>query len=315
MSEAVEAVPPVVPAIKSAEPAERRVAELKVSGHLMTLDPGVFCVFQPPGSPAAGRNGLPGVRITLPPGPSLRPDAVTISTFRQDGWLNGGDGAALIRVTHGPAQVLVTVYQAPGAPPEAAPRLQVLRLGSEPGSLMGPGGPALGAAKGVAPDAEVVAHIQRTGDVTGKVGDWIGIRGSRLWIEGFAVNPRSEVAANEIEYQAVLGRGWMSPWIAGGRLCGSRGMALPLLGLRVRLTGEAAESHEVVVSATFVDGSMVGPVPGGDGCESESLSALESFQIVISPKSTAVKKGLSGAEKEPVTVLRRPAKPPARRVR
>ena len=36
-----------------ASDAQNRVAELKVSGHLMTLDTGVFCVFQAPGSPAA----------------------------------------------------------------------------------------------------------------------------------------------------------------------------------------------------------------------------------------------------------------------
>ncbi|MBV8458581.1 MAG: hypothetical protein JO122_18430 [Acetobacteraceae bacterium] len=85
MSEVVEAVAPVAPDVKPTEPAERRVIELKVSGHLMTLDSGVFCVFQPPGSPTAGRNGQPGVRISLPPGLLQRPDAVAITTFRPDG--------------------------------------------------------------------------------------------------------------------------------------------------------------------------------------------------------------------------------------
>ena len=117
MSEAGTAVPKPAPrpgrcpATAVAEP--RR--ELKVSGHLMTLDTGLFCVFQAPGTPAANDwSGLPGVRISLPPGPAGRPDAVSISTFRDDGWMNGSDTAALIRVAEGPAQVLVTVYQAPG---------------------------------------------------------------------------------------------------------------------------------------------------------------------------------------------------------
>jgi Clostridial hydrophobic W len=311
MSEAVEALAPVAGDANRVEPVENRVTELKVSGHLMTLEAGVFCVFQPPGSPAPGRNGLPGVRISLPPGPLRRPDAVTIRTFREDGWLNAHDGAALIRVTAGPAQVLVTVYQSPGAPREAAPRLQVLRLGPEASTMPGPAEGVTNLTQGTSPDTEVVAHIQRTGDVVGTIGDWIGIRGSRLWIEGFAINPRSVVAADKIEYQAVLGRGWLSPWISGGRFCGSRGMALPLLGLRIRLTGEAEQTHEAVVSATFVDGSMAGPVPGGEGCESEKLAALESFQVIISPKEVT-KKGQSG---EPVAVLRRTTKPAARRVR
>ncbi len=94
--------------------------ELKVSGHLMTLEPGMFCIFQQPGSPPAGSDGLPGIRVSQPPG-QRRPDAVMISTFREDGWLNGGDGAALVRVNHAPAQVLVTIYQAPGSPPNWRP--------------------------------------------------------------------------------------------------------------------------------------------------------------------------------------------------
>ena len=116
----------------AADPATNRVTELKVSGHLMTLEAGLFCVFQPPGSPTAGASGLPGVRLSLPPAPTRRPNSVSISTFRPDGWMNGGDGAALIRIAEGPAQVLVTVYQAPGSPAEAAPRLQVMRLTAEP---------------------------------------------------------------------------------------------------------------------------------------------------------------------------------------
>ena len=108
----------VVPKPAAAQTAPRdggmqnRVAELKVSGHLMTLDTGVFCVFQAPGTPAANDwSGLPGVRISLPPGPAGRPDAINISTFRGDGWMNGSDTATLIRVAEGPAPVQVTVYQ------------------------------------------------------------------------------------------------------------------------------------------------------------------------------------------------------------
>src|SRR4051794_11539106 len=122
MSEAGNAVrnPPAAganpPELSQPEVSQGRVTELKVSGHLMTLDAGLFCVFQPPGGPSPNdRSGLPGVRISLPPGPIGRPEAISISTFRDDGWLNGRDTAALVRVAAGPAQVLVTVYQAPAA--------------------------------------------------------------------------------------------------------------------------------------------------------------------------------------------------------
>lgn len=287
MSEAGTAVPRAQAAQGAAREAspQDRVAELKVSGHLMTLDTGLFCVFQAPGPPTAvDRAGLPGVRISLPPGPAGRPEAVSIATFSKDGWMAGNAIGALIRVAEGPAQVLVTVYQAPAAPPETAPRLQVMRLGAEPGVGAPMAVPAVGQAapQTLAPeDADIVVHVARSGDMPGKIGEWAGVRGSRQWIEGFSLTPRDGIKPSDIEYQAVLGRGWLSPWIEGGKFCGSRGMSLPLLGLKLRLKGNVAKTHECSYAATFVDGSTIGPIPGGETCEAESLAALEAFQVTI----------------------------------
>jgi hypothetical protein len=259
--------------------ARNRIVELKVSGYLMTLDTGLFCVSQAPGSPTANeRTGLPGVHISLPPGPVGRPEVAQIRTFREDGWMNSSDAAVLISVAEGPAQVLVTVYQSPSAPPEAAPRLQVMRLDTEPGVALQGVRPA--AAPPVPANSDVVAHVQGTGDVSGKIGEWVGTRGSGLWIEGFSLAP-NDLKPEDIEYQAVLGRGWLSPWIEGGKFCGSRGMALPLLGLTAQLKGAVAKTHECSYSATFVDGSAVGPVSAGEPCATESLAAMEAFQLVI----------------------------------
>ncbi|MDR3538439.1 MAG: hypothetical protein P4L71_18230 [Acetobacteraceae bacterium] len=275
---------PAAPQVGQPGAPQGQIAELRVSGHLMTLDTGLFCVFQAPGGPLPDpASGLPGVRISLPPGLAGRPEAVTISTFRQDGWLSGA--AALVRVTDGPGQVLVTVYQSARQNAEAAPRLQVLRLSAEPtdaGAAAAP--PAAPAEAPVNADPDIVAHVQRTGDVGVRIGEWVGVRGSKLWIEGFGVAPRPELPATDIEYQAVLGRGWLSPWVEAGKFCGSRGMALPLLGLKVRLKGAAAKKFDCTYSATFTDGSEAGPVAAGEACEAESLAALEAFQIEIHPK-------------------------------
>ena len=266
------------------DPAAARVTELKVSGHLMTLDPGLFCVVQTANAPGSA-SGLPGVRLSLPPSAAGRAEGVRISTFREDGWLGERDGAALVRVVDGPAQVLVTIYQAPEATPEQAPRLQVLRLSGESPV---PGAVAQGAGSRPTPaNADVVAHVQRMGDLGAAFGEWMGTRGSRLWIEGFGIAPREGVAPSDIEYQAVLGRDWLSPWVEGGKFCGSRGMALPLLGLTVRLKGPAAGTHELSYEATFVDGSASGPVQAGEACQAESLAALEAFRIDLRPKGAA----------------------------
>ena len=297
-------------------PNQRLVTELKVSGHLMTLDNGLFCILQTPSRAADPMSGLPGVRISLPPGPGSRPEAITVTSFRPDGWLSGGGDAALVRVLGGPAQILVTVYQAPNAT-DGAPNLQVMRLlegmaGARVGVPLGqpapaaaaqlaPGRPAVGAppVAGQPTVMEIVAHVQERGDLGAMIGDWLGERGSKRWIEGFGIAPVSGIAIKDIEYQAVLGRGWLSPWVEGGQFCGSRGMALPILGLRVRLRGQAAETHEVSYSATFIDGTSVGPVEAGEACEAESLSPVEAFQVVLRPKGGVAEPAAPAAAVEP----------------
>jgi Clostridial hydrophobic W len=279
---------------QSPDPSNR-IAELQVSAHLMTLETGLFCVFQSPGSPPPDpSSGLPGVRITPAPGIGGRPETVSVTTFRDDGWLDGT--AALVRVPHGTAQILVTIYQHKGK--DAAPRLQVLRLSGEAGALLteaglpvtpvGPAAPKVKAAKPDVRHPEIMAHIQRMGDVGCMLGEWLGAKGSRQWVEGFGMAPANGIAAQDVEYQAVLGRDWLSPWVESGKFCGSRGMALPLLGLRVRLKGAAAKAFECSYSATFIDGTAIGPVSAGEACEADSLAALEAFQIVIHPRSAGV---------------------------
>ena len=281
------------------------INELRATAQLMTLEPGVFCVVNQ-GPAATDATGLPGVRISLPPGSGFTPGTVQISTFREDGWV-GGASAALIRVSGGkPGQVLVTVYQAPNA--QEAPRLQVVRLSAENPSaqpaapvatpLVQPAAPLQGErprysrSQPPADKAEVSVHINRMGDVLGLVGDWVGEQGSQRWIEGFALSPKQFVTSGDIEYQAVLGRDWLSPWSEGGQYCGSRGMSLPLLGLRVRLRGAAADRFMLQVEASFVNGTKVGPVAAGEACETSDLAALEAFRLVIAPKAAEQGVGL-----------------------
>jgi hypothetical protein len=334
------------------------VTELKVSGNLMTLDAGLFCIFNAPGSalPDPG-TGLPGVRVSLPPGPVFRPEAVTITSFRDDGWLGGWNGAALVRVTRGPAHVLVTIYQAPNSNADA-PRLQIMRLAESgalpplgqpqavpagavapgmaarppalqaanaPAAPAGPGPRAVpapapaanpqntpagaGASDGeAAKRAEIVAHIQGRGDVMARLDEWTGEPDSKRWIEGFAVSPKASfpgttIGPADVEYQAVLGRGWLSPWAEGGQYCGSRGMSLPILGLRMRLRGEAAERFDCVVTASFVDGTKVGPLDNGEPCQAESMSPLEAFKITLIDRNAADLPAAAAPAAEPDLVV------------
>jgi hypothetical protein len=265
------------------------VAELRVTGHLMTLEPGMFCIIHNSARVANGATGLPGVRVSLPPGPIGQPDAVRISSFRDDGWLDGHGDAALVRITGAAAQILVTIYQMPGLQ-DAAPNLQVLRLAEAAAPTPAratarlAAEPANSPAKTPAKTMDMVAHIQGRGDVGAMLGEWLGEPGRQQWIEGFAIAPTETVPADAIEYQAVLGRGWLSPWVEAGQFCGSRGMALPVLGLKLRLRGEAAERFDCHYSASFIDGTRLGPLRAGESCEAASLSPLEAFQVVLRPR-------------------------------
>lgn len=282
--------------------SQKLVTELKVSGHLMTLDKGLFCVFHAPGSTASDpQTGLPGVRITHPP--MQDKSRLTISSFNEDGWIGAEASAALVRVNEGPSQLLVTIYQN-GVGQHEAPKLQVMRLGDVPAGAVVQAtvaAPPVTAASQTPPTvvegdvapkppaeaAEVAAHVQRRGDKLGKLGEWMGEPGSQSWIEGFAIAPNRLIGLEDIEYQAVLGKGWLSPWSEGGQYCGSRGMALPILGLRVRLKGKATATHTLRISASFTDGTRIGPIADTETAEAESLAPLEAFRIEILAQDAA----------------------------
>ena len=280
--------PPPAAAPAQAAAKAAGVEELKVSAHMMTLDAGLFCIVNEANPAAAQRGGLPGVRVSPPP---LAPDSVEILAFRPDGWLSGLGDAALVRVARGPARVMVTVYQLPGQA-DSAPRLQVLRLAAATGAPAAPPVPPPAAVPVAAAPAapvrmDLLAHIQTRGDVGARFGDWLGEAGSGHWIEGIAIAAPEGIDPADFTYQAVLGRGWLSPWVEAGHYCGSRGMALPLLGFRVRLQGEAAKRFDLRCEATFIDGSKTRPVGNDETCEAESLAALEAMRVTLLPRAAA----------------------------
>lgn len=282
---AAPASPPQPPGQAPASNANM-MQELKVTGHMMALPAGLFCILNETNSTTGRSGGMPGVRISPPP---LDAGSVEIVGFRPDGWLSADGDAALVRVKRGPAQVLVTIYQLPDQP-DSAPKLQVRQLLGQ-----GPDAPAPAQAPAAAPTAQermdVLAHIQSRGDVGAKFGAWLGERGSSNWIEGFAVAAPEGIEAADVSYQAVLGRGWLSPWVEAGQYCGSRGMALPLLGLRVRLSGAAAEQYDITCAASFVGGATAGPVGNDETCEATELAPLEAILLTLTPKARKPAKG------------------------
>jgi len=266
--------------------APAQISDTNVSTRWIRLEPGLFSLALMPGTPDQG-TGLPAVRVSLPPGPAARREAVTISTIRGDGWMTLNDEPTLLRVQSGGAEVLVTLYWSAVEPTASIPALKLMRVNSDgtaaPSAVAIPENPAP-----ASPAAEIVAHIEGLGDVDGKLGDWVGTRGSGRAIEGFSLNPRNGTPSTDFAVRAVLGRDWLSPWLPGGSFCGSRGLALPLRGFCLRLVPAAAARLELACYARFVDGTEIGPVGSDRICAAANLAALEAFQISLRSRVSEV---------------------------
>lgn len=298
---------------------QQRVIDLDVDGHLMSLGAGLYCIYHAPNQTAPDEFGFPGVRISLPPFPQA--NQVSVQTFEKDGWIGGEKNAALVRVSGGPGLILVTVYKNP-AHQHPAPKLQVVRLNDAPNIVVNPvmqqqvrsvasvdkpiaNSPSSSvqqtASSQHADQKEgfmVIAHVQREGDVIVPAGNWVGQPDSKAWIEGFGLSMEKNIFdPNDIEYQAVLGKGWMSPWYSGNQFCGSRGMALPLLGICIRLKGEAEKKYSLTLTASFIDGTKLA-TGSSEVLSSPSLAPLESFKLDIVPVYQSSDDSLNEAENE-----------------
>lgn len=280
---------------------DHRVQELRASASLMTLEAGIFCLVN--GSPRTAHDHMSGARVSAvdPADPNL-----TIVTFRSDGWISGGGDAALIRVLNGSAQIMITIYQ-PGGTTEPPPKLRVLRLSEQAPSaetaLAGPaqGQPVRRPTMILNERFDVIAHVQRTGDVGQAFGEWVGTPGSRLAVEGFTIAVPKDLEPGDLSYQAVLGRGWLSPWVESGQFCGSRGMALPILGIKLKLSPAAAKRYDLSYAATFLDGTRLENLKSEESCETPSLAALEAMRITLAPKLASKKPAETAAAPKPTT--------------
>ncbi|GCE91199.1 hypothetical protein MSKU15_2800 [Komagataeibacter diospyri] len=257
-----------------------RAGDIQASAQLMRLEGGTYCIFHASAPAGAGFSPLSGMRVTAPPGMA----GVKVSAFDADGWMGAQGGAALVRMPDGGGGVLVTTYRDPAHDVAALPGLQVVRLSGPQAVDAAVAAPPPAAVDAGGIDAgSMIAHIQGRGDISAPLGTWLGKGGSGQWLEGFAIQPASGLAAGDMEYQAILGEDWFSPWVDGGAYCGSRGMALPLLGLRARLKGDAARRFTCHIEACFTDGTRLGPLEDAPVMAS-SHAPLEAFRIEILPR-------------------------------
>jgi hypothetical protein len=248
------------------------VAEVPISAHSIVLSHGTYCVFVIGVTQGLAERDLPALRISSSPGSAT----VAVAALPGDGWLRHLGDAVLLRVASERSRVLFTSYDESRVAGAKPPQIQIQRLddGRLPESMR----PSPGLQS-----ADYKLHFSRRGDVPAAFGEWIGTLGDDSWIEGIELTAPAPLAASDLEYQVVLGRGWLSPWVQAGEFCGSRGMGLPILGFRARLLGLAAQQWRLRYAGKCVDGRELPEAEQGMPCESADLTPLAAMNIKLEP--------------------------------
>jgi hypothetical protein len=133
---------------------------------------------------------------------------------------------------------------------------------------------------------------------------WAGRVAPGLWIESFSIKPLAEFEAGDIEYKGLTGSGFETPWLSDDKMCGTKGMSVPLVGFAVRLKpGPRAAEYNCEYSGYFKSGATIGPVRNGAPCRSTVANdPLEGLQVRITKRAAA---------SQPGAMMNRGAKPAA----
>jgi hypothetical protein len=241
--------------VQAAPAAPATDAPLEVSTQLMALRAGLYAVELAPMRTTRGKGGmvLPCARLDRLPEAEAEVHVAALSATRL---LEPGQYPTFMAVT-ADASVLLTIYKLAG--PAAAPEVRIRFMGTL-------GAPAAAAEVLDSLPLKLELHVQRHGDVTAPGGAWAMSPDGQGAIEGLSVRLEGGLPADGVEYQAILGREWVSPWMTGGEFCGSRGLALPLVGVRIRARPEFAVGHTVRVWGRFAKGGEAGPFEDGEAC-------------------------------------------------
>jgi hypothetical protein len=149
---------------------------------------------------------------------------------------------------------------------------------------------------------QIKTHIRSRGDVNFADVPWAGRVAPGLWIESFSVQPLRQLGAQHIEYKALTGTGFETPWLSDDQICGTKGMSVPLVGFAVRLKpGAETASYDCEYSGYYRSSVVVGPLRNGAPCRSTVANdPLEGIQIRIvkRPSTAAASAGAPGNEQQ-----------------
>ena len=296
---------------------------LSASVQMLPLATGLY-LFSVNVAPAAsriqGQLQLPAMHVGL--GPGVRADQVEFiaGPSTDGGWLFAqgdcliakvrGDGAALILTSlrgAGGETLSIKVERLDGRvdpaalsraalPPDPAVAVLPSAVAGSGGSQRASNPKVRTASKQTASPVDeleplalqIGAHIRARGDMTFSDVPWAGRVGAGLWMESFSIRPLSpQLDAGDIEYKSLTGGGFETPWVTDAAMCGTKQMAVPLVGFAIRLKhGRKTQDYQCEYSGFFKSGIIVGPISNGAPCRSAVANdPLEGIQVMIRKRS------------------------------
>lgn len=265
---------------------------------VLQLGAGLYMASVRSGAPRAAAPGLrlPALHVTTVPGtPAGRVDFVP--NLPLNGlWVSAPGDLLVFRVQAPGATVVLTSMRAEGAA-ELAIKLEKLDgsdraapASAAPAAVPKAPAPVAGRGPGDGLRVQVGAHIRGRGDMTFTDSLWAGKLGKGYWLESFSVTPLESLTARDVEYKGLTASGFESPWMSDGNSCGTRGMAIPLVGFAIRAKGSAAQAYDVEYSGQFQSGVVVGPLRNGTPCRSTMPNdPLEAIQVKLLKRAGAAK--------------------------
>lgn len=291
-----------------AKPAqEAREEGISASAQVLPLPPGLYlfsvkaATTRPPR--VNGELSLPAVHVGLGPGVRSEEVEFVAGPSTHGAWLFSQGDLLVTKVNGSGATLIMTSLRAPGG---EVLSIKVERLESRaeaaPATLQGPdavvAGPPVPQQKrsrtavrdrprSPLVPMQIGVHVRSRGDMTFTDTPWAGRVAPGLWIEAFCVQPLELFGPGDIEYKGLTGSGFETPWIGDDKMCGTKGMAVPLVGFAVRLKGsEAPAGYDCEYSGYFQSGVTVGPLRNGAPCRSTVANdPLEGIQVRLLRRS------------------------------
>jgi len=274
------AVEPFELAEAGAGGAAQNSALLAAASSLLRLDQGLYALeIGETTAPDGEISGLmlPIIQISAPSGDRDGPVEIVGRSASGITWLAQDGGTVIVRSPPGGGHLLVATYGPPDRVPDL-PFVDVRRLDRSRPHDAASGSLSLGRERREI-QTEIMLHVERLGDRRFQSSGWIGNPDQKLRIEAFSIQPLEILSARDIEFKAVGPKGRETPWVTEAKLCGTRGMSLPLTGFAVRLAPHVSDEFEVVYRGAFFESGIVGQKRNGEICippiNDDPLKAIE----------------------------------------